>query len=238
MSRDHTVSAYDRELEDLRSTIARMGGLAEAQIAGAVDALYKRDPEAAKLIIAADKELDELEVEVERKAIASVARRQPMADDLREIIGALKMSSELERVGDYAKNIAKRVLAIAEADRVDISRSIADMALIVQKMLKDVLDAYIDHDAAKAVDVWERDESVDELYNSLFRELLTYMMEDPRLITACTHLLFTAKNVERMGDHVTNVAEIVSYMVTGEVMADERPKGDQTSFTVVAPEDS
>lgn len=238
MPRDHTVSAYDRELEDLRSTIARMGGLAEAHISGAVDALYKRDVEAAKLIIAADKELDGLEVEIERKVIASVVRRQPMANDLREIIGALKMSSELERIGDYAKNIAKRVHAIAEVDRVDISRSIADMAIIVQKMLKDVLDAYIDHDAGKAVDVWERDESVDELYNSLFRELLTYMMEDPRLITACTHLLFTAKNIERMGDHVTNIAEIVSYMVTGEVMADDRPKGDTTSFTVVTPQES
>lgn len=237
MAGDHTVTAYDRELEDLRSTIARMGGLAEAQLAAAIDALYKRDTEAAGAVVKADKEIDELESETEKKAIASLVRRQPMADDLREIIAALKMSSEVERVGDYAKNIAKRVVAITETDRVKISRSIADMGQIVQKMLKDVLDAYIDHDAQKAIGVWERDEAVDELYNSLFRELLTYMMEDPRLITACTHLLFTAKNVERMGDHVTNIAELVYYMVTGEVLADERPKGDQTSFTVVTPED-
>jgi len=237
MAGDHTVTAYDRELEDLRSTIARMGGLAEAQLAAAIDALYKRDTEAASAVIKADKEIDALESEAEKKAIASLVKRQPMADDLREIVAALKMSSEIERVGDYAKNIAKRVSAITEADRVTISRSIADMGQIVQKMLKDVLDAYIDHDVDKAMGVWERDEAVDELYNSLFRELLTYMMEDPRLITACTHLLFTAKNVERMGDHVTNIAELVYYMVTGEVLPDERPKGDQTSFTVVHPDD-
>ena len=237
MAGDHTVTAYDRELEDLRSTIARMGGLAEAQLAAAIDALYKRDTEAAGAVIKADKEIDALESEAEKKAIASLVKRQPMADDLREIVAALKMSSEIERVGDYAKNIAKRVSAITEADRVTISRSIADMGQIVQKMLKDVLDAYIDHDVDKAMGVWERDEAVDELYNSLFRELLTYMMEDPRLITACTHLLFTAKNVERMGDHVTNIAELVYYMVTGEVLPDERPKGDQTSFTVVNPGD-
>lgn len=169
MAGDHTVTAYDRELEDLRSTIARMGGLAEAQLAAAIDALYKRDTEAASAVVKADREIDELETEIEKKAIAALVRRQPMADDLREIVAALKMSSEVERVGDYAKNIAKRVSAITETDKVRISRSIADMGQIVQKMLKDVLDAYIDHDAQKAVAVWERDEAVDELYNSLFR---------------------------------------------------------------------
>ena len=236
MSNDHIVASYDKELEHLRSSIARMGGLAEAQIAGAVDALYKRNAEAAARIIEADKELDEIEAAIEKDAISALARRQPMATDLREVVSALKMSNILERVGDYSKNIAKRVSAIAETDNFRVVRTVGDMAHLVQKMLKDVLDAYIDLDEAKALDVWERDEAVDELYNSLFRELLTYMMEDPRAITPCTHLLFTAKNVERMGDHVTNMAEIVYYLVKGEMLEDDRPKGDRTSFAVVTPE--
>ncbi|MFN3233341.1 MAG: phosphate signaling complex protein PhoU [Alphaproteobacteria bacterium] len=237
MSKDHTVASYDKELEVLRSAIARMGGLAEAQIAGSIDALYKRSEEAAGRVIAADDELDRIELTIEKDAIATLAKRQPMASDLREIVSALKMSSILERIGDYSKNIAKRVSAISESDSVRVVRTVGDMAHIVQKMLKDVLDAYIDLDADKALDVWERDEAVDELYNSLFRELLTYMMEDPRAITPCTHLLFVAKNVERMGDHVTNLAEIVYYLVKGEMIEDSRPKGDRTSFTVVVPEE-
>ncbi len=236
MSKDHTVAAYDKELEVLRSAIARMGGLAEAQIAGSIDALYKRSEEAASQIVRADDELDKIELSIEKDAITLLAKRQPMASDLREVVSALKMSSILERIGDYAKNVAKRVSAITEGDNMRIVRTVGDMAHIVQKMLKDVLDAYIDLDDAKALDVWERDEAVDELYNSLFRELLTYMMEDPRVITPCTHLLFVAKNVERMGDHVTNLAEIVYYLVKGEILEDSRPKGDRTSFTVVSPE--
>lgn len=235
MSNDHIVASYDKELEHLRSSIARMGGLAEAQIAGAIDALYKRNADAAARIIEADKELDDLEAQIEKDAISALARRQPMATDLREIVSALKMSNILERVGDYSKNIAKRVSAIAESDNFRVVRTVGDMAHLVQKMLKDALDAYIDLDDAKALDVWERDEAVDELYNSLFRELLTYMMEDPRSISPCTHLLFTAKNVERMGDHVTNLAEIVYYLVKGEMLEDDRPKGDRTSFAVVNP---
>ena len=235
MSKDHIVTAYDKELEHLRSSIARMGGLAEAQIAGAIDTLYKRDSEAAAEIIAADLELEDLELKIEKEAITALAKRQPMATDLREIVSALKMSSILERIGDYAKNIAKRVNAISETDNFRVVRTVGDMAHLVQKMLKDVLDAYIDFDDAKALDVWERDAAVDELYNSLFRELLTYMMEDPRVITPCTHLLFTAKNVERMGDHVTNMAELVYYLTKGEMLEDDRPKGDRTSFETVAP---
>jgi phosphate transport system protein len=237
MSKDHIVSSYDKELEGLRSSIARMGGLAETQIANAVDALFKRSAERAMQVVEADKALDTLEIAIEKEAVSLLARRQPMASDLREIVSALKMSSVLERIGDYSKNIAKRVTAINETDNFRIVRTVGDMAHTVQKMLKDVLDAYIDQDEVKALDVWERDASVDELYNSLFRELLTYMMEDPRAITPCTHLLFAAKNVERMGDHVTNLAEIVFYLVRGEILEDTRPKGDRTSFTVLRPSD-
>jgi phosphate transport system protein len=235
MPNDHIVTSYDKELENLRSSIARMGGLAETQIAGAVDALFKRSAERAQQVVEADKALDDLEIAIEKDAISILARRQPMATDLREIVSALKMSSILERIGDYSKNIAKRVTAINETDNFRIVRTVGDMAHLVQKMLKDVLDAYIDQDAVKAMDVWERDAPVDELYNSLFRELLTYMMEDARSITPCTHLLFAAKNVERMGDHVTNLAEIVFYLVNGEILEDTRPKGDRTSFTVLRP---
>ena len=173
MPNDHIVTSYDKELENLRSSIARMGGLAETQIAGAVDALFKRSAERAEQVVEADKALDDLEIAIERDAISILARRQPMASDLREIVSALKMSSVLERIGDYSKNIAKRVTAINESDNFRIVRTVGDMAHLVQKMLKDVLDAYIDQDAVKAMDVWERDAPVDELYNSLFRELLT-----------------------------------------------------------------
>ncbi|MDX1580939.1 MAG: phosphate signaling complex protein PhoU [Alphaproteobacteria bacterium] len=235
MSREHIISAYDKELEDLRSKIARMGGLAEAQIAGAVDALYTRSDEKAERVIRADAEIDALEMAVEKEAVAVLARRQPMASDLREIISALKMSSILERIGDYAKNIAKRVTALRDTENIRIVRPVGEMAYLVQKMLKDALDAYIDLDDEKAVEVWHRDEAVDELYNSLFRELLTYMMEDPRSISGCTHLLFVAKNVERMGDHVTNISEIVYYLVRGEMLEQARPKGDETSFAIVRP---
>jgi phosphate transport system protein len=227
----HTVSAYDKELESLQSIIARMGGLAESQIAAAVDALYKRDQEAAQVVIKTDKQIDELEVNLEHEAITILAKRQPMAGDLREIISALKMSSDIERIGDYAKNIAKRTEAISSGN-IRILRSINNMALLVQKMLKDVLDAYIDGDAEKAKDVWARDDAVDELNNSIFREVLTYMMEDPREISAGTHLIFVAKNLERMGDHVTNMAEIIHFQVLGETL-DDRPKKDVSSYTVV-----
>lgn len=227
----HTVSAYDKELESLQSIIARMGGLAESQIAAAVDALYKRDQEAAQVVIKTDKQIDELEVNLEHEAITILAKRQPMAGDLREIISALKMSSDIERIGDYAKNIAKRTEAISSGN-IRILRSINNMALLVQKMLKDVLDAYIDGDAEKAKDVWARDDAVDELNNSIFREVLTYMVEDPREISAGTHLIFVAKNLERMGDHVTNMAEIIHFQVLGETL-DDRPKKDVSSYTVV-----
>jgi phosphate transport system protein len=235
MPNEHIVSAYDKELESLREIIARMGGIAESQIADAVDVLYKRDREAAKIVIAADKQLDDLEMQLEHDAITILAKRQPMAADLRAIVSALKMSADIERIGDYAKNIAKRVEAISTGE-IRIVRTIGNMALLVQKMLKDLLDAYVDNDADKAFDVWSRDEAVDELNNSMFRELLTYMMEDPREITAATHLLFVSKNIERMGDHVTNMAEIVYYLVKGEVLADDRPKNDMSSYTVVGNE--
>jgi phosphate transport system protein len=232
----HTVSAYDKELDGLRSLIAQMGGLAEAQITNSIDALYKRNPDLAQQVIDADRELDSLELQLEKDAVATLAKRQPMALDLRAIIAALKMSGEIERIGDYSKNIAKRVKALDDTD-IRIVRGIRDMALLVQKMLKDMLDAYVEQDDEMALDVLGRDEAVDELYNSIFRELLTYMMEDPRTITAVTHLLFVAKNIERMGDHVTNLAEIVHYMIKGELLADDRPKGDVTSFTLIKPKE-
>ena len=232
MPTDHIVTSYDKELESLRATIARMGGIAENQISAAIDALYKRDQEAAKIVIAADQQLDDLEMQLEHDVITLLAKRQPMAADLRATVSALKMSSDIERIGDYAKNIAKRTEAIASGN-LRIVRTIGDMALLVQRMLKGLLDAYVEYDADKAYDVWASDQAVDELNNSMFRELLTYMKEDPREITAATHLLFVAKNIERMGDHVTNMAEIVYFQVKGEMLTDNRPKKDRSSYTVI-----
>lgn len=235
MAQEHTVKSYDEELNQLRSMISRMGGLAEAQLTGAIDALTGRDAEKAQRIIAADRSLDILEHETETQAIQMIALRSPMADDLREIVAALKISSILERIADYAKNVAKRSIVLNQSERVKPAVLIPQMAELAKVMLKDVLDAYIDRDSQKALMVWESDKGVDELYNSLFRELLTYMMENPRLITPCTHILFIAKNIERIGDHVTNLAEIVYYQVQGQNLDINRPKSDDTSFAVVPP---
>ncbi len=231
----HIVKAYDDELSHLTSIIAEMGGLAERQLAAAIDAMLKRDSDAAKLVMDQDKAVDELEHEVDNFAVRLLALRQPMARDLREIIVALKTSSDLERIADYAKNVAKRTIALNQAPPVKTVYALPRMAALVQAMIKDTLDAYVHKDADKAGEVWRRDEEVDALYNSLFRELLTYMMEDPRNITTCTHLLFIAKNIERMGDHTTNVAENVHYVVHGVPLSDDRPKGDMTAFEVMEP---
>lgn len=235
MAQKHTVRAYDQEINELRALISRMGGMAEAQIDACIDALTKRDSEAALKVVAQDKLIDEMETEVEKLAVRMIALRAPMADDLREIIAALKISSILERTGDYAKNIAKRTTVLATSDRVDPIVIIPQMARMVSQMLKDVLDAYVARDAERVLLIRERDKEVDDLYNALFRELLTYMMENSRTITPATHLLFVAKNLERVGDHATNIAEIIYYSATGRMMDPVRTKQDDTSYAVVEP---
>jgi phosphate transport system protein len=231
---EHTMKAFDADLQDLQRMVAEMGGLAEKQITDAVDALAARDSGLAQRVMAGDLAIDALQREIEEKAILTIARRQPMAIDLREIVAALRVSNDLERIGDLAKNIAKRVLAIGVDIRFPtVMRGVESMVELVLAALKQVLDAYAKRDVAEALEVWNGDAAIDAVNNSLFRELLTYMMEDPRNITFCTHLLFCAKNIERMGDHATNIAETVHFMVAGRVMADERPKGDTTSLTAL-----
>jgi phosphate transport system protein len=237
MMNEHTAKAFDADLQELARSVAEMGGLAEKQVADAVTSLAKRDSKLAQAVMAADPAIDTLQREIEEKAILTIARRQPMAVDLREIVGALRVANDLERIGDLAKNIAKRVVALGtDLQPHKVIRGVEHMADLVLNQLKDVLDAYARRDLAKALDVWRGDEEIDAVNNSLFRELLTYMMEDPRNITFCTHLLFCAKNIERMGDHATNVAETVYYIVEGRALVDERPKGDNTSFaTLLSP---
>ena len=214
--------------------VAEMGGLAEKQIAESVDALARRDGKLAQRVVALDPSVDGLQREIEERAILTIARRQPMAVDLREIVGALRVSNDLERIGDLAKNIAKRVIALGPASYpTQVIRGVEHMADLVLGQVKQVLDAYARRDVPQAMEVWRGDEEIDAVNNSLFRELLTYMMEDPRNITFCTHLLFCAKNIERMGDHATNIAETVYYIVEGRAIADERPKGDTTASTTV-----
>ena len=228
---EHTIKAFDVDLEGLARMVAEMGGLAEKQIADAVIALAKRDVELANRVIALDPSIDALQREIEEKVILTIARRQPMAVDLRDIVGSLRVSNDLERIGDLAKNIAKRVVVLDGEFRPNkVIRGIEHMTDLVLAQLKQVLDSYVRHDVAMAIEVWRNDEAIDAVNNSLFRELLTYMMEDPRNITFCTHLLFCAKNIERMGDHATNIAETVHYIVEGRSLPDERPKSDLTSF--------
>ena len=229
---DHTAKAFDVDLQELTRLVAEMGGLAEKQVADAVDALAQRDADRAQRTVEADSAIDALQAEIEEKSVLTIARRQPMAVDLREIVGALRVSNDLERIGDLAKNIAKRVMALdGEFHPTKLIRGVEHMGALVLAQLKEVLDSYAAHDIKKALAVWNGDEEIDAVNNSLFRELLTYMMEDPRNISFCTHLLFCAKNIERMGDHATNIAETIYYMVEGRPLPDERPKGDTTSTT-------
>lgn len=222
---EHTVKAYGDELNNLTAEVARMGGLAEAQVADSIVSIARRDVNRAQNIIAHDDKLDQMQVDIERRAIKLIALRQPVAQDLRRTVAAMKISSNLERCGDLAKNIAKRALVVSEAEPMTpLTRSIERMGHLVTGRLKDVLDAYTSSNVNRAVGVWWRDEEVDEHYNSLFRELLTYMMADPRTITSCAHLLFVAKNLERIGDHATNIAEIIHFELTGEDMITHRPK--------------
>jgi phosphate transport system protein len=233
MSTNHIVKSFDEDLKKLDNTIAEMGGLAEVQLADAIEALIKRDTELADRVIAGDKKIDMLEADMDAHATTTLALRQPMADDLRVTITALRTASLIERIGDYAKNIAKRSVVLSQSPPLGPAKSINRMATLVQGMIKDVLDAYVARDVDKAEAVRARDADADLLHTSLFREILTYMMEDPRTITSCTHLLFVAKNLERIGDHATNIAENVYYLVNGEPLVDEREKSDASSFTVV-----
>jgi phosphate transport system protein len=231
---EHIVSAFEDELTGLGTKIAQMGGMAEEALALAIEALEKHDTALASRVIDGDTRIDRLEREIEEQAIVMIARRQPMALDLREIMVAIRIAAVLERAGDLAKNIAKRAFALdAETYPKSIIAGLTRMGRLALRQLKDVLDAYAQRDAVKALEVWGADQEVDDMYNSMFRELLTYMMEDPRNIGICTHLLFGAKNLERIGDHATNIAENVYYLVHGEPIEAERPKGDLTSVTPI-----
>jgi len=228
---EHTAKAFDTDLQELNSRVAEMGGLAEREIADAIQALTRRDTDLAKRVVASDPAIDALQQEIEEKAILTIARRQPMAVDLREVVGALRVANDLERIGDLAKNIGKRVSALeGDFHPQKLIRGVEHMASLVLGQVKHVLDAYAGRDLKAALAVWKGDEEIDAICTSLFRELLTYMMEDPRNITFCIHLMFCAKNIERMGDHATNIAETVHYMVEGRPIPDQRPKGDTTAF--------
>lgn len=229
MAEGHTVKSFDDDLRHLRTIVGEMGGLAEAQINAAIDSLIRRDVDFAMRTVANDKRIDLLEGEAERLAITTIALRAPMADDLREIIAAIKIAGMLERIGDYATNIAKRVTILAQSTPIQPAVIIPEMGRAVAHMVKDSLDAYADRDPELAAYVTERDRVVDDFYSSLFRSLLTYMMENPHHITPSAHLLFVAKNLERVGDHATNIAEVVHFSVTGEHISD-RPKTDDTSY--------
>ena len=226
---EHTAKAFDVDLQELTRMVAEMGGLAEKQVADAVGALARRDAERAKRVLAMDASVDALQQEIEEKAVLTIARRQPMAVDLREVVSALRIANDLERIGDLAKNIAKRVALTGDFHPQKLIRGVEHMAAMVLGQLKEVLDSYGGHDLVKAMMVWKGDEEIDAMCTSLFRELITYMMEDPRNITFCIHLMFSAKNIERMGDHATNIAETVYFMIEGRPIADQRPKGDTTT---------
>ena len=234
---EHIVRSYEEELSLLNNKVAKMGGLAEQVLGQSIEALERRDPELAASTINEDEAVDALQREIEEQAVVMIARRQPLAYDLRQIMSALRISNNLERIGDLGKNIAKRAVdVVSEQQPKQLMLGLKHMDELALGQLKDVLDAFIERDADRALKVWYKDEEIDAMYNSLFRELLTYMMEDPRNIGISTHLLFVAKNVERVGDHTTNIAETVHYLVTGETVAAERPKNDRSSFEPVEAE--
>ncbi|MDP2087076.1 MAG: phosphate signaling complex protein PhoU [Gemmobacter sp.] len=231
----HISSVFDRELEAVQAQIMKMGGLVEAATLDCARALEDRDEDLARRIVAGDRAVDALEAQVTHETARLIALRGPIAGDLRTALTVLKIAGSLERMGDYAKNVAKRSTVLAQSPAIgDTSGTVRRMARLVEQMLKDALDAYIRRDVALAADVRNRDKDVDQIYNSLFRILLTHMLEDPRSITTCMHLHFIAKNMERMGDHATGIAEQVVYLVTGELPGDPRPKGDSTAFVTSA----
>ncbi len=236
-AQEHTVKSYAEELKRLSGMITRMGGLAERQVADATQALVERDSDLAANVVQRDVEIDNLEREIETFTIRLLALRQPMGADLRIIVASMRISHDLERIGDYARNAAKRAIVIAEQPQIGSLNGFQRMARLVQENLKNAIDALVTADVAKADEVWAADEPVDEIYNGIFREMLTHMMEDPRNITAATHLLFIAKNLERIGDHATNIAETVHFAVRGDNLTDERPKADASAYAVVRPHD-
>ena len=233
--RSHIVTSYGEDLKRLREMIARMGGLAERQVADSALSLVRRDSDLAAEVVMRDAQLDAMEREVEQYCVRLLALRQPMAADLRLIIACMKISQDLERIGDYARNGAKRAIVVAQQPMLGSLNGFERMAELVQENLKGAIDALVEDDAAKADEVWGNDEPIDGIYNGIFREMLTVMMEDPRNITAATHLLFIAKNLERIGDHATNIAERVHFAVLGESLTEERPKADISSSAVVNP---
>ena len=224
-SSGHTIKAFDEDLDRLRALISQMGGLAEHAIRESLRCLVQHDLDGAAKIVEDDKKLDVLEIETEKRVVQLIALRAPMAGDLRDIVAALKISSVVERIGDYAKNIAKRVPLLDNSSTIEPVSLLPEMARMATEMVHDVLNAFVERDAAAAVRVVERDHAVDDFYNSIFRTLLTFMMESPNNISQSTHLLFIAKNIERVGDHATNIAEMVYYAATGEHLAD-RPRGE------------
>lgn len=226
----HIVKSFDDELNKLKDIVARMGGLAEAHIVAAIQALNDRDGEAAARVVADDAKVDALERQANEQVVRLLALRTPVADDLRTAITGLKLSGELERIADNAASCAKRIMVLSQLPAVAPSRAVGRMGWLAVEMLKEVIDAYMAHDAERALAVWRRDQELDDLYSSLFRELLTYMLEDQRNITACTHLMFIAKNLERIGDHATNIAEMTYYVVTGKSLTEQRPKRDVSSY--------
>ncbi len=236
MVSDHIVKGYDEELRTLSNTIAEMGGLAESQLNTAIEAVTARDSELASNVVEGDAKVDQLQRDLDNLAIRLLALRQPVARDLREIFSAIKIASDLERICDYAANVAKRSMALNQAPPAQPVYALPRMARLAQMLVKDVIDAYVTRDADKAYSVWMRDEELDEMYASLFRELLTYMMEDPRNIGASTHLLFMAKNIERIGDHATNIAEDLYYLVHGTALTQARPKGGDPSLEILTRE--
>ena len=227
---DHISRSFDQELDALRRLVAEMGGLGERMLSDATHALTKEDANRAQSVIATDSKLDELQRRIEERALLVLMKRQPVANDLREVMASIRIANDLERIGDLAKNIAKRSLKLqGHMLSGKAIGGIEALSRLAQGQLKDVLDAYTQSDQKFARDVWVRDGQIDALENAVFRELLTYMMEDPRNITFCTHLLFCAKNIERLGDHTTNIAETVYYVVTGEPLPNERPKGESVA---------
>jgi phosphate transport system protein len=236
---EHTTKAFDLDLQGLARTMAEMGGLAERQIAEAIEALTTRDVERAWRVVNADTAIDNMQRAIEERAVETIARRQPVAIDLRQVVGILRIANEIERIGDLAKNIGKRIIAMKGEEMPRRSlRGVSHMANLMLAQLRDVLDSFARRDAAKALDVWTRDQDVDRLYTSLFRELLTYMGENPFSVRYAIHLLFCTKNLERMGDHATNIAESVYYMVHGQTLLRERPKADITSMLTGALEEA
>ena len=234
----HIVKSYSQDLQRLRDLITEMGGIVENQLALATQAIVEGDPAIASRAIEQDAKVDVLERKAEQLVITMLALRQPMAADLRSVVVALKITAALERIGDYAKNVAKRSIVLGELRLPFSLTAIAAMARLVQENLQLVIDAVGEDNVEKAIQVWRSDEAIDDLYNSIFRELVTYMMEDARNITPCTHLLFIAKNLERIGDHATNIAENVYYAITGATLDEERPKGSGAAYAVVQPRET